>query len=1070
MKTRSRFIGIIAVLSLLLAMLPIGSVGAAVAGTAALTGGVVVGTGTNAVTYYSDKTGFNVVTATITDTDLSPLRTTSVRFQNATAGMVAFVIPVSGAHLSKAIIAGEATKTETFTAVAGAQTFTLATATGGATDRANGTPAVFDGALTIADVTLKIGGVAVTPSAVVVGAANKITTVSVAAGNNAVALTNGVTIEYAYTDYSASALNIPGSSVSVFFGATINNETTQILDVLSVNSTTGTITVGASPAIVATNEVKIDFSFEVTDVKTKLFTVSTPTSVSLGKSRTLTGTETGVATDAFANSVALFSAADLGKIETEAARTANDADSSGLEIDELNAAAGLATAGYDATGATMLARVVAAATALGLNPAVDTAATLIARLVPVTDAEALTVTYIDGSPAGTITNSQGATIDLVAPVTTLQTPSNKLFTSVGTQQMLAKVSDAGSGLAAASVTLVAPTGAVGTPVISLNTTGGYDASLSPTTALTEGAKTWFIAVKDRVNNVPMLDDSSTGSVDEGALGSAPHGAATATEPFQFTVDTSGPTASSSATGYYLKYPGVLTGTPEVETGDNRNYVRFVFDLGTGGAPIDPATVAVTDFTVGGAVPISALVNAVAQGSNAIGSTIYLEVAEQATNAKPSVVLTGSIADKAGNARTSGTKAATDNLSPVLTVTPDLSYSEKTTVVTITSSETLGIPPALITRPTVPTCASVTGTSQTVVSTALTTWTATFTNTAAAASKQWVVATGTDAGGNATIFGDSCIAAAASTTDVVIFQVDDAPPVQRYPAAAGTATEGDVWIVVRYDEFEYTGDTEKAVTVKSATLNAVDVMSEIFIGTTTTAIDTGDTANLPAVGETHATVTLAKSLAVGVHKFVIVVQDKALNASTTFTHTLTVSAKAKISVVLNPGVNLVSIPGTPVGDGGNLNTLLTGLPVTSVVTYDRALDVSGSNPWLTSTKDAETGLFTGDITSLEPGKAYFITATARTTAKVLLETPSMVLPPTTQVKAGWNAIGYWSISGATGVDLDLYLGSIKWTVAYTYDPTPGTGWTVERATTAADTRAANGVGWLIYVTADGTLTP
>jgi hypothetical protein len=176
--------------------------------------------------------------------------------------------------------------------------------------------------------------------------------------------------------------------------------------------------------------------------------------------------------------------------------------------------------------------------------------------------------------------------------------------------------------------------------------------------------------------------------------------------------------------------------------------------------------------------------------------------------------------------------------------------------------------------------------------------------------------------------------------------------------------------------------------------------------------------------------------------------------------------------LKPGVNLVSIPGTPVGDGGNLNTMLEDLPVTAVVTYSRALDLAGENPWLTSTLDAETGLFTGDISVLEPGKAYFITATASTTGKVLIEQPAMVLPPTIAVRQGFNAIGFWAISGAASADIDEYLNSVSWTVAYTFDPTPGVGWTVIRPDNPAvlDVEAAEGKGYLVFISEDGTLTP
>ena len=101
--------------------------------------------------------------------------------------------------------------------------------------------------------------------------------------------------------------------------------------------------------------------------------------------------------------------------------------------------------------------------------------------------------------------------------------------------------------------------------------------------------------------------------------------------------------------------------------------------------------------------------------------------------------------------------------------------------------------------------------------------------------------------------------------------------------------------------------------------------------------------------------------------------------------------------------------------------------------------SGGNPWLTSTKDPETGVFSGDITMIEPGKAYFITSAASYTVNVKLEPVGTSLPPTIAVRQGYNAIGFVSISGATETDIELYLNSIGWSVAYSYDPTPGKGW-------------------------------
>ena len=100
---------------------------------------------------------------------------------------------------------------------------------------------------------------------------------------------------------------------------------------------------------------------------------------------------------------------------------------------------------------------------------------------------------------------------------------------------------------------------------------------------------------------------------------------------------------------------------------------------------------------------------------------------------------------------------------------------------------------------------------------------------------------------------------------------------------------------------------------------------------------------------------------------------------------------------------------------------------------------------------------------------------------------MEVPPSVAVYEGWNAVGFWSISGDTYADLDSYLTSIDWSVAYSYDPTPGEGWKTLRsdavvadssADGAGDGNAANGAspsadagrGYLVYATADGTLTP
>ncbi|MBI4282007.1 MAG: hypothetical protein HY672_00770 [Chloroflexi bacterium] len=1080
MKTKGRFIAILAILGLLVALIPIFPVAAAT-GTAALSGGVT-GLGTDTKTYFSDRTGFNIVTATITDEDLSAVRTGKARY-NVAAGVVAadgaspdpFTLKATGGNTyGVPVLGGEKAQSDKKSGTGTTTAFTLTKTPRDADD---------DGVLesgSTDDVKVTVNGVALAATGYTINFATGVVTLTTAPATG----TDNVVFDYEISEFDQTTpantpLRFDGTSVK--YGATLPTALNQV-GVATTNATDGSVTTAID--VPATQVVVITFAYDVKDSKTSLIVLSTPTSASLGKNRTLTGAETTAVSNAFANSVALFSPSDLSKIESEAADTGNDTaaacgDSDGtVQIDELNCTAGLATALVDAAGTALNARVQTAAGSLGLTASSASASTFVSRALPVSNGENLTVTYQDASPAATITNTTLAVIDLAAPTVTLVSPTQSLYTNIATQQMLARAADAGVGLNSADITFVAPAGC--TPATPSLTTTGYDLSCSPGSALAEGLKEWYIQLKDRVGNEPYNTDDPATTANEGTLGAAPV-AAVAVNKFKFTVDTAKPTILSAATGYYLKNPGVTSGTSaESQDGDNRNWVRAIFDLGTGGAPLDASSVVANDFRVAGVAPISAVVNVKSQESGAIpaGAAVYLEVAQQATDAKPKVEVVGEILDKAGNIQTAGSITnATDKLTPILTVTAAPTYAPLTVTLTITSSETLGVNPTLNTVTTAPTCATPlpSPTPQTVGAVTSTSWTATFTNTTGGASKQWAVVTGNDVAGNSSTVGDACVAAVAASTDVVTFQVDNAAPVKAFPAATATATAGPVWIVARYDEFEYTGDTNTAVTVVTATLNGTSVASEVFIGSTT--VDEAGTA----LGETHATVTLAKTLEVGTYTYVLVVKDAALNSSTSFTHTLTVSAKPKFEIVLNPGVNLVSIPGAVVGDGANINNALKDLPVTAVLTYDANLNKTGKNPWLSSTLDAATSTFKGDITVLEPGKAYFVTASARATMKLDLVTVGTTLPPIVQVLQGFNAVGFWSIQGSlsttTTVDADAYLGSTKWSVAYTYDPTPGIGWMVIRpdspssATylTAGPTIKA-GQGLLVFFTQDGTLTP
>ncbi|MDE3268645.1 MAG: hypothetical protein OYI31_09385 [Chloroflexota bacterium] len=1039
MKIKGRFIAVLAAVGLLAALLPALPTGAA-AGVVTLTGG-------EKGQYFSDNTGNNVVNIQVRDDDLSPARSGKARFSNHTAK--------ANFNLANSVVGGENEKVEELslsdatTPVAGQWMFQLAST---ARDESG------NGSLGNEDVSVVVNGQTqaantgynVTVDNTVPG--RGITAVTVFSAPRATP--GSVIITYETTEYqfsTATPLRLAGTEIR--YGTTLAGATNQI-NVSLVNSLNAQVqTTANTPAGVA---AVVTFVYHVRDTKKDNVSVSTTTS---GVTRKLTGTETTAETSIFASKIAVVESSDFTKITTQAGNTLNDTSGGGnsdgtVQISELNNSGALGSALQ-----TKLQGL--ATTEFNLSLTAD-AEDLTDLLIPASHGDALTVTYADASPAANVVKT--ATIDLEAPEVTLIQPSNKLFTRANVVTLQASVVDTGAGVDSGAIDIIASftPGARGTPA---PIQSGYTVTNVPN-ALGEGKHMWAISVEDRVGNTPTVNDPAT-KANEAAIGAvAPGTAISASDinPFVFTVDISGPVLTGAETGLYLKNAGVTSGAKkETEASNNREWVRATFSLGSGTAPLDPETVSATDFTVGGATPLEAVVNLA-------GSNVYLKVAELDTSAKPAVRLTGEVRDKAGNPRTDGTVSSgnvADGLSPVLTVTPSAAIAEKSVTVTVTSSERLRLNPSVgltTSKPVKGTAPTTTGLPVSLQTGALTTWTATYSNPTGAASIQYVVVSGSDLADNA-----ASVGVAANDKDIVSFQVDDAAPGLAFMDAQGNALgstkqqEGAVWIVAEFDEDEYTGDTYLGVTLDSVSLTDAD-------GNAITS-DTGDLfsgSKVACAGGKCATYTLAIDLAPGKYNIEAAGTDSAGN-SVTDDVDFEVTARKPFALDLKPGVNLVSIPGNPIGDGGNLNVLFEDEPVNVVTTYDRALDLAGENPWLRSTRDPETGLFTGDISTLQPGEAYFVTADARATVNITLQTVVGELPPTIMVRFGYNAIGYSSISPTPAAQpLDDYLNSIPWTVAYSYDPTPGRGWEVIRP--GDGTMAQPGSGYLVFVRFDATLTP
>ena len=1191
MKIRGRFIGILAVLGLLIALVPLAPAGA-VAGAVSLTGGAD-GNGL----FYSDKSDFNIITIQVDDSDLSPARRGVARRIGATNGATV--------NLVEYVVGGESEKTEKFD---GGTTNGPCNEAGQAALDLNGDgDTVDDGEYPVNDVnnnsdigeeniihancpdtgdaffaegtnpnavddtyTFMLKGIARdidvenSSSEDGVGEVNAEDLVRVVVnGQRALASIdddgNGQVDDTEIPDGTgpyyrvavleagtAGATATPGGgiqsvtvhrlapqnakdSVQITFKETEFAFNTSVTPIDTARSSVrfdsgadpgffaapGSVTIASASGFnIGLNgdvegHVIATFYYDVKDNKENLVTLNAS---SVGDRR-LDTSETSAESDEFETTVAIFGQTDYGKIVDASKDEAFDdgavdgvaGDVGVVNIDEMITS--LAT-----TNSELSERVGIAATALGFtDQSSDKASDFVDSIIWGRDGDIITVSYADANPSGIVAKS--AMVDLAAPTVTLVSPSDGFFTNTGTATLSAEVVDAEAGVLETDINIVIDTASVG--VIGLGSpqkspiVDGYRVTMIPTGTIGEGQKRWFVAVKDKVGNVPdrnIVDSNKPAGCGDGAdeepcgtgpvgVNEAPKGAApvgsTADNPFKFTVDTGSPTLTSGKTGISLKNPGVTTsGTgQETENTNKSDWVRVYFDLGAGGAPLDTATVGANDFRVDGAEPLDAKVNSVAQEDGEIvkGSAVYLQVNKLDTSAQPKVELTGEIKDLAGNTRTEGNIAKiNDGLSPVLTVTPSTELAKDTVTITLSSSEDLRVNPQVTvvasTKPVKGTAFDAfTGDAPTVSlqTGSLTTWQATF-KKSGQAERYYVVVKGEDRAGNFDLVGD-----ATNDEDIISFQLDAKAPSLKFKDAAdedledSKQTEGAVWLVAEFDEDEHADDKSRKVTVTALTLTdteSEEVVTEdvtLVFGGEVECADHNPAADAAPVPQNMcAERTVAVNLMPGMYNVKVTGVD-AVGNETTGNVDFEVIEAEPFEVPLRPGQNFISIPGMPMGDGGNIDTLLADESISSISTYDRSRELQGENPWLRSSKDLETGMFSGDITAIEPGKAYFINSTASVTLEITLQAAGD-LPPTIPVRQGYNAIGFWSVSGDTEAEIDLYLGSIGWSVAYSYDPTPGKGWEVLRKGGTDENfeglKIEAGKGYLVYALYDGVLTP
>ena len=192
--------------------------------------------------------------------------------------------------------------------------------------------------------------------------------------------------------------------------------------------------------------------------------------------------------------------------------------------------------------------------------------------------------------------------------------------------------------------------------------------------------------------------------------------------------------------------------------------------------------------------------------------------------------------------------------------------------------------------------------------------------------------------------------------------------------------------------EFEQDDHAKVDLLSATLDGVDVLAS--------ASSADDKKWLIAILD----------IALGDHELVINASDQAGNelADSEFKLAFEVTERAPIEVGLNPGWNLISLPGQPADP--SIDAVMANNDATAVITYDPTIP----GGFLVAVRDVG-GSFAGTLKTMDATRGYWVLTDSFQPIEVdvppLAAGSAGVLPPTVPVAKGWNLV---PVQDPTGV--------------------------------------------------------
>lgn len=476
--------------------------------------------------------------------------------------------------------------------------------------------------------------------------------------------------------------------------------------------------------------------------------------------------------------------------------------------------------------------------------------------------------------------------------------------------------------------------------------------------------------------------------------------------------------------------------------------------------------------------------------------VFLTVNALVPNARPKVELVDNVEDIAGNRQSSGTiTSATDRIAPSLTVAVregDRPVTNKDVTLTVTSNEDIGTPTVryrLLDSTSPDDGDSVQEWGAPARSDAVVTFKSAKEYEVKITPNQdglyTVFVTANDsAGGNAGTKGDESLDVdVSSDTSAILFERDKNLSKPDFdPDKSGVNDTFETDDSNGFVRIDYSAEGKEY----STTMHAVD---DVVNGDTLTEARSGDDL------DTHGRLTIVSAtfdgndisgelnansagnifqyhlggVAVGEYDLEVTVRDEAGNTNAA-------AHKGKIKVIerkpykltLNPGWNLVSLPGQPADT--DINAVI---PADHPIDAVRGYDPMVPGAWLIAEEGGD-GTFSGTLETIEAGTAYWIKSTSFQDLEVSIPKPtpgSLTLLPTISISQGWNLVPILDVDGdfelADQTPTDNYFsglttGSIA--AIYTYNTVTNSWMAVE------EDGVALGKGYWVYATKPGVIVP